>query len=303
LFNFSKYYNQFLVSGLLVFVLQSNPSYCQAPNDNVGYFQVAFSTNVFKGVYLNDAIAGAKILTEALIKEYSNPNYKVISPATFRTNKELEDLLKAQEVEVYILHPTELIKVAATNSIEPICVASRNGSPYETFYLLVNQNSKYKKIEDLVNKKILIGSPFAGDMPIIWLDQLLKQKKMKPKEKYFATIEYFESALPSILPVFFNNADACIVTKNLFETVVELNPQIKKELIIIESSEPVAIGIVAVRKNISDPELKTDVKDAFLNLHQNTNGRQYLDIFKIEHLIEFKEEYLQSSFNLLNIKK
>jgi ABC-type phosphate/phosphonate transport system substrate-binding protein len=285
---------------LLIAVFQLKDIQSQIPKDNVGRFQVAFSTNVFKGVYLNDAIAGAKALTESLIKEYSRTKYEVIPPATFSTVEELKSLLNSQEVEVFVLHATELIQIRETDLIEPICTAVRDGSPYDIFFLLVNKNTNYEKLKDLKDKRILIGSPFEGDMPVIWLENLLKQKKLKSKEKYFSSIEYFDKALPAILPVFFNKADACIITKSLYETVTELNPQIKSELTAIEISEPISIGIVAIRKNISNPDLKEDIYKAFINLHKNANGKQYLNIFRIESVIDFKEEYLESTYHMLN---
>ena len=296
-------YNYTFILLLLMIVLQLRVLRSQTPEDNIGSFQVAFSTNVFKGVYLNDAIAGAKILTEALIKEYSRKQYSVTPPAIFSTLKELENLLELEEVEVLIMHTTEFLQVKHSNLVEPICVAVRDGSPYDIFYLLVNKDNNYKKIDDLKGKRILVGSPFEGDIPVIWLEKLLNQKKLKPKEKYFSSIEYFDKALPAILPVFFNKADACIITKSLFETISELNPQLKSALTPIEISQPISIGLVVMRKNISSQDLKDDIKNAFLKMHENANGRQYLNIFRIERVNEFKEEYLQSTYNLLNIQK
>ncbi|MDH3268195.1 MAG: PhnD/SsuA/transferrin family substrate-binding protein [Ignavibacteria bacterium] len=292
-----------LLATLLMVFVQTEIIKSQSPEDNIGNFQVAFSTNVFKGVYLNDATAGAKALTETLIKEYSRKQYEVIPPATFTTVKELESLLKLEEVEVLIMHATEFLQVKNSDIVEPICVAVRDGSPYDIFYLLVNKKSNYKKIEDLKGKKLLVGSPFEGDIPVIWMDKLLKQKKLKQKDKYFSKIEYFDNALPAILPVFFNKADACIMTKSLFETVAELNPQLSEELTTIEISQPISIGLVTIRKNISSQDLKDDIKNAFLNLHKTANGSQYLNIFRIEKVIEFKEEYLLSTYKLLEISK
>ena len=292
-----------LLATLLLVFTQTEIIKSQSPEDNIGNFQVAFSTNVFKGVYLNDATAGAKALTENLIKEYSRKKYNVIPPATFSTVKELESLLKLEEVEVLIMHATEFLQIKQSDIVEPICVAVRDGSPYDIFYLLVNKESNYKKIEDLMGKKILVASPFEGDMPVIWIDKLLKLKKLKPKEKYFSSIEYFDKPLPAILPVFFNKADACIMTKSLFETVSELNPQLRNELTAIEISQPISIGLVTIRKNISSQDLKDDIKTAFLNMHKTANGKQYLNIFRIEKVIEFKEEYLFSTDNLLEISK
>jgi ABC-type phosphate/phosphonate transport system substrate-binding protein len=287
---------------LLMMIFQPRILTAQTPN-NVGNFQVAFSTNVFKGVYLNDAMAGAKVLTETLMDEYSRTKYEVLPPTSFSTIEELENLIKSQEVEAFIMHATELLKLSNPGSLEPICVAIRNESPYDIFYLLVNKRSEYKTVESLKNKRILIGSPFEADIPVLWLDNLLKERELERKEKYFSSIEYFEKALPSILPVFFGKADACIVTKSLFETVIELNPQISKELATIEISKPISIGIIAIRRNISDPDLKEDIKRAFINLHKHANGRQYLHIFRSERIGEFKTEHLASTYEILNLNE
>lgn len=298
--NFSKYNNRFFFIVLLIVTTLFNETNCQTEKDDVGYFQLAFSTNVFKGVYLNDAIAGAKVLTEELLKEFSEIDYKVASPVTFSNTEELKSLIKTKAIEVYIMHPTEYIKLSSSKKLEPICVAARDGNPYDVFYLLVNKKSNYKRVKDLINKKVLVGSPFQADLPNIWLEYLLRQKKLKPCEKYFSKIEYLEKGLPAILPVFLNKADACIVPKNIFDTVCELNPQIKKELIVIEKSEPIAIGVVAIRKSISNQRTKTAIKKALLNLDKTKSGHQYLTVFKLSNLIKFNDKYMLSTIKMVN---
>ena len=151
-------------------------------------------------------------------------------------------------------------------------------------------------------KKLLVGFPYEGDIPLIWLDQILKKNKLNTREKFFQKIEYFDKALPSVLPVFFENADACLVSKNSFETICELNPQVRNTLTVIETSIPITIGIVALRKNISNPEVKKHIIEAFLNLHNKVAAQQFLSVFKIEKVIEFKEEYLKSTYEILGLK-
>ena len=45
------------------------------------------------------------------------------------------------------------------------------------------------------------------------------------------------------------------------------------------------------------------VKEAFLNLHNYEESRQMLTVFRIGKVVEFKEEYLNSTYALLEIKK
>lgn len=301
-FNRGRCTNYLFIQLLLIVALVSNYSTGQSPSDNVGRFQIAFSTNVFKGVYLNDAIAVAKVLTKTLLKEYNQEKYEVLSPTTFSNLDELDELIEKQEVEVFIMHSTEYIQAKNRNKLEPIGSASREGEPYEIYYILAHKQSQYKNLSDLKGKSLLVGSPYEGDIPVIWLEHLLKQKKMATLENYFSKIEFFDNALPAILPVFFKKVDVCLVSKNSFETICELNPQIQRELVAIEISQPITIGVVALRKNISDKKVRSDVIDAFLNLHNKVAAKQFLSIFKIEKVIEFKDEYLNSTYEILGLK-
>ena len=84
---------------------------------------------------------------------------------------------------------------------------------------------------------------------------------------------------------------------------MELNPQIGRDLISIEVSQPLAIGLIALRKTISDQQVKIDIEETMLNLHNYEESRQYLTVFKIGKVVEFKEEYLESTYALLKINK
>ena len=290
------------IYSLLVIGLNSNFLLSQTPNDNIDYFQVGFSANVFRGVYMKDATAAAKVLTEFFLKKYRRENWEVKPPEVISNNDELRKIIQEQEFEVLVMHPSEFIQVKDLGLLEPIAVSWRNGSPYDSYQLLVNKNNNYKSLEDLKNKSILICS-LEGNKSELWLEHILKQKKLSKKEKYFKQIQFVDKPLSTILPVFFNKTDACIVDESLYNTVIELNPQIANDLISIEVSQPLAIGLVAMRKTISDSSLKANIKETFLNLHNYDESRQYLTIFRIGKVVEFKDEYLNSTYEIMDLKK
>ena len=303
----SKYYHLkrikcLFIYFLLIFNFYPNHSLAQKPIDDINYFQVGFSANVFRGVYRKDATAAAKVLTEFFLKKYHRENWEVKPQEVFANINELKKILQKEEFEVLVMHPSEFIQVKDLGLLEPIAVSWRDGSPYDSYYLLVNKNNKYRSLEDLKNKSVLICS-LEGNKAELWLDHILKQKKLLNKEKYFAQMQFIDKPLSVILPVFFKKADACVVDESLYRTVTELNPQIGTDLIALEVSQPLAIGLVAIRKTISDLQIKTDIKDAFLNLQNYDESRQYLTIFRIGKVIEFKDEYLNSTYTIMDFKK
>jgi ABC-type phosphate/phosphonate transport system substrate-binding protein len=287
---------------LLTIIIQVGIVRGQPSSDNIHYFQVGFSANVFRGVYMNDATAAAKALTKFLLKKYNRDNYEVKSPEIFNTIEELTEIIKRQEFEVLVMHPSEFIQVQNLDLLEPIAVSWRNGSPYDSYYLLVHKDNSYKEIKDLRNKSILICS-LEGNKAEIWLDHLLDQKKLDKKEKFFSEMEFADKPLSIILPVFFKKTAACLVDESLYNTVSELNPQIRIDLVPIEISQPLAIGMVTMRKNISDLLLKDQIKEAFLNLHNQEEARQYLMVFRIGKVIEYKDEYLNSTYEIMDLTK
>lgn len=289
----------------MLVVFTSNISLPQSSDNDtdkdINFFQVGFSANVFRGVYLKDATAAAKVLTEFFLKKYKR-TWEVKPHEVFSNIEELKKILNEQEFEVLVMHPSEYIQVKDFNLLEPIAVSVRNGSPYDSYYLLVHKDSNLKKLQDLKGKTILMGS-LEGNKSELWLDYVLKQNKLSRKEKFFSNIKYQDNPLSTILPVFFKKEDACIVEVSSYNTVVELNPQIGQDLVTIEISQPLAIGLVAIRKSISNPQVKAEIKEAFLDLHKYEESRQYLTIFRIGRVSEFNEEYLKSTYALLEIKK
>ena len=286
---------------LLMIVLQLNTLKSQTPEDDIGYFQVGFSANVFRGVYLKDATAAAKVLTEFFLKKYKRDYWEVKPHEVFSNIDELKKIIKKQEFEVLVMHPSEYIEVKDMDMLEPIASSWRDGSPYDSYRLLVHKDSNIKDFKDLNGKTVLICS-LEGNKAELWLDYIVKKKKLSSKEKYFSKLQFIDKPLSTILPVFFKKEDACIVDQSLYNTVIELNPQIGQDLITLEISQPLGIGLVVIRKSISDSQVKADIKEAFLNLHKYEESRQYLTVFRIGKLVEFNEEYLNSTYELLETK-
>jgi phosphonate transport system substrate-binding protein len=281
--------------------LQLSTIKSQTTQDDIGYFQVAFSANVFSGVYLKDATSAAKVLTEFFLKKYKR-DWEVKPNEVYSNIEELKEILKKQEFEVLVMPPNEYIQVKDLNLLEPIGISLRDESPYDSYRLLVHKDSNIQTLQDLNGKSVLICS-LEGNKSELWINHTLKHKNLSSKEKFFSKIQYIDKPLASILPVFFKKENACIVEESSYHTVVELNPQIDKDLVTIEISEPLAIKLIAIRKSISDPQIKADIKEAFLSLHKYEESRQYLTVFRIGKVVEFNEEYLKSTYALLDLKR
>ena len=79
----------------------------------------------------------------------------------------------------------------------------------------------------------------------------------------------------------------------------ELNPQVGSNLVILAVSEPYVATITCLSKSgWNSARARQDVIDAIAELHLEPNGRQVLTMFKLEQVVPFKEEYLDSARKL-----
>jgi len=287
------------VARILVILVLIDPSmiYCQPKTDEPPFFNIAFSEKIFVNVNTNDATALTKVLTENLLDK-SPITFRTGSPNIYSSIVELEESVKNESNDLYILLPEEFLKLNRFGLLEPIAVSLRNNSVYDVYQIIVSKESNIKDLKDLKDKSILIGYSSGDDNPHLWLDHLLSSKGLGRKEKYFESVEVSEKSLPVILKVYFGQADACIISADNLNIAAEMNPNLGKDLIVLETSKPILRAILADRKSKTEKNKKLLVEN-LLNLDNTSEGKQVLTLFRIDKLIPFKEEYLQNFYELI----
>jgi phosphonate transport system substrate-binding protein len=75
--------------------------------------------------------------------------------------------------------------------------------------------------------------------------------------------------------------------------MVELNPQLGRQLRVLERSPGFVTGILAVRKDIHNPRRDAMV-ETLQEMHTDPKGRQLLTLFRCNRLVPFVAEHLAS---------
>jgi len=73
--------------------------------------------------------------------------------------------------------------------------------------------------------------------------------------------------------------------------MVELNPQIRKKVKVIDISPDFLHTVCLIRKSISTEE-RDIIERSFLNLNKITTGKEFMTIFKWNTIKQGKEEHL-----------
>lgn len=153
------------------------------------------------------------------------------------------------------------------------------GKPFYHAYIITNINSPIEVFEDLK------GKSFAYTDPLSHTGKLYPMKRIIDLEldtaSFFNKTVYSGSHDVSIQMVARNLIDGASVSGLIYEYMQSSQPELMKNLRIIEVSEPFGVPPI-VTSLLLDPEIKKQVKDLFLNLHKDAQGREILDKLLID---------------------
>lgn len=249
---------------------------------------VGFTRVLFTGVNMNDAQAAIKVWIDAVVRAAGLP-----VRADTRIYDGVEDLrpaLAAGRVDVVAATVVEFMDLEKEASLEHILIGVQSHESDGEYVLLVHKDSEFMKPADLRGRRILYWSNPRTCLIQDWLHSLLREETGAAGEGSFASITSQEKLSAVILPVFFQQADACLVTRGAWQTMGELNPQVTMKLRHLARSPDIVPMVIFFRAEYRSP-LRQKVIEALENMEQTPSGRQILTLF---HGVAVKEAPLSA---------
>ncbi|HMK44942.1 MAG TPA: PhnD/SsuA/transferrin family substrate-binding protein, partial [Dissulfurispiraceae bacterium] len=171
-----------------------------------------------------------------------------------------------------------------------------SGKRTSKYLLLGTADSAATGIKDLKGKKISVIK--GDDIAMIYLNTVLLSSGLPEAKRYFADVSLTRKPSQAVLDVFFGRSDGAVVLESSFDTIAELNPQIKQKLKILSMSPGLIAGINIFRKDLSD-SYKEKVFQYGAKLGENPRGRQILTLFKLDAVYRLKEEDLNPTMDFI----
>jgi len=158
-------------------------------------------------------------------------------------------------------------------------------------YLLLAPEGE--SLESLAGTTVRLVGRGDWNVGVEWLNQVLQERVGKGPMEHFGKCELldFEDAGDVVLPTFFGKADACMVMRHQFELLCELNPQIAKQLKVVESSPPI-LGLLFVHLKSFDKMDVEELTEIASSLHTTPDGEQACTLMKIKRLSKVRPEQL-----------
>ena len=194
----------------------------------------------------------------------------------------------------------EWFAVRRSMAADNLLAVVQSGTVTEKYIILVHRESGYNRVQDLKGKNLIVLDNTRASLAWPWLSDFLEKQSLAAKD-FFSTLKFEKKLNKAVLPVFFKQTDACLVTQKGFETMSELNPQISQQLKIVGESEFYIPAILGFRKGYHSALKGLIVRD-IQKFAGSASGRQLLTIFQMEGMRQISINDLADISDLFKIK-
>jgi ABC-type phosphate/phosphonate transport system substrate-binding protein len=286
----------YVICALFFFAAQATkPGACEEKSIHIGY-----PSKLFAEVDRRDARAAMEIWVKTMAKKM-NKHYNLIY-VEIDELQAIEKALKERRIDLIGMPALDFVKIRKHVQLDPALADLKGKSVADQFVLLVRRDKGIKSIGQLVNKRFLVEIGFKKEIELLWLDTFLLRRGLPKSSSFFSSIKDVQKPSQAILPIFFDQADACLVTALSYEIVLELNPQLGRELTELARSPEYLRHIVCFRSDF-DPAAKKDLTEALPHLQDYVEGRQVLTLFKSDELVTYDPAWIRSLENLVEDHK
>jgi phosphonate transport system substrate-binding protein len=204
---------------------------------------------------------------------------------------ETNQLLESGEVEVAFVCTGAYILGERDFGMEILVVPEVNGEAAYHSWLLVPANSPASSMKDLRGKTFAFTDPLSHTGRI-YPTYLVQQLGEQPEE-FFGKIFYTYSHDAAILAVAEGLADGAAIDNLIYLYLLDRDPEVESRVRIIHKSEPFGMPPVVVSAHIR-PQLKAELRDLFLTMHEDEEGRNVLYTLGIDRFVNIGKEAYDS---------
>lgn len=240
--------------------------------------RLAISESILGDVNLNDARVAMNLWIKRMVAEVN----VVLDPKLFSPIQDIVDRARRGQLDAIALNVIEYRLIAELLDPSQI-VTAQGGAGVEQYLILAREKSGVRSVGDLKGQRFcMLKTPKMCIAPA-WLQNLLEEARLGPPEQFFSVLNSDAKVSRVVLPVFFGQTDACMVTRHGFDMTCELNPQIGRDLKIIATSAPVVVNFYIFRKNFQAAPRERLIR-TISGLRNGSAGDQLATLFQFDAL-------------------
>jgi phosphonate transport system substrate-binding protein len=196
---------------------------------------------------------------------------------------EVNDVVERKEVDVAFVCAGPYVIGKAKFGMEILVVPVARGAKVYHSYILAHLDSPLKSLDDLRGKRFAFTDPQSNTGCLV--PKYMVAQRGESPELFFGDYYYTYSHDNSIRAVAEGMADGAAVDSLIWEYLNATDPAYTARTKIIEKSPPYGIPPVVVHPDV-DPDLKRQLKQVFLSLHEDQDARSILAGLRIDRFEE-----------------
>ena len=254
-----------------------------------------------EGLYPNVSRKDGRMALELLMqKTIVKQNYPYsVKLVFFDPVNDIPQAIKAGGFHFVTLSSIEYYKYRDAVYLKPIMTPTKVSMPTERLLLLVETEQDLSTIRQKEERSLILETGTSGDLSQIWLDHLLMEKGFAKSGRFFTKIRRVSKPGRAILPVFFKQADACIVPHHALDVIQELNPQIGRKVKSLKQSN----GLIRLMICATDKPTQEDI-DILIRessqMEHNPDTLQAMTILQMKRFVPIREKDLEATEKLLS---
>jgi ABC-type phosphate/phosphonate transport system substrate-binding protein len=268
----------------------------QPPPPQAARLQIGIAPGTWQGLNRNDASAALATWAKAFVRQQKGT--LEVGTELFGSKDELNDALHQRRVGAASMLTDQFIALESEFHPDAVFVTTRNQTFTEQYVLLVRRNSGIADCAGLRGRTLVMQSNSRMCLAWPWLETLLARRSLPKAETVFQAVTKIESPSKAVLQVYFRQADAAIVTAEALAVASELNPQLRRELLVLDSSPEVVPAVFFLLPGL-DAATKEQVEDAIFRWPETSAGRQALMVFQSDGMTKQPLSCLQTTRQLL----
>jgi len=215
-----------------------------------------------------------------------------------KSYQEINDLIKNNEIDFAFVCGGAYIDGNSEFGMKLLVVPVVNNNTTYNSYIIVQNESNYTYLTDLRGKKFAFSDPLSnsGQLYPAYRLYLINEtpdsffgKDEQGKTNWFFTYSHDNS----IIAVAQKLAEGSAVDSLVYDDMKETHPDIIAKTRIIEISPPFGIPPIVVSKDI-DPFLEAKLRDIFLDMNNEEEGKKILKNVRIDRFTELNDRAYDS---------
>lgn len=254
-------------------------------------YGIVFMKSMFLNVNLNDALAAINIYINELQKN---------QPITYEFRsviyEDTDDLIRSfdkDKLALVNLSSVDFLKYRKTLPMTPVMAAMTDkNSPLGKYLLIVKNNGPVNSARDLSQKKIALLPRTYTPIPHMWLDVMLYKNGIAKKKDYPLLVSDGQTESKVVMSLFFGQYDACVVSERAYQLMCELNPQVGRQLKILQTSPGYLMAVSCYTNTFMKKQDWKFLYERIFDIVSYPAGKQLFTLLKADRIVPFKEEYL-----------